>query len=220
MVDLPTAAGVTVIVRAASVPVIEIAESGTTAGFEDVAATVNWSAVIPGAASPTVIPRVSLAESPSAAGRPACEVVMVGLITGGVMPPPLPITVPGANATPRAASFAGRVAMTVAVPVNVPPTPEVSVIFSSTPDVPAEPALVANTVTVPLLSSAVSPATFGTDTEPSAVQVPAISPYFTTRPLVKSASYRVSGAVPLPRVSSEYPYGSPGAGANGRLVTG
>ena len=78
-------------VRFAPVPLIDRPESGATAWSEDVAVTVNWSGVTPAAASETVNPSAGLPVSPSAAGSPAAAVVTVGSITGGLIPPPVPM---------------------------------------------------------------------------------------------------------------------------------
>jgi hypothetical protein len=71
---------------------------------------------------------VGFVGSSCAAGRPLYSVEMLGAGLVGEVPPPEPITVPGAKATPRKASSAPAVAMTEGEPESVPPIPEASVI--------------------------------------------------------------------------------------------
>jgi hypothetical protein len=92
--------------------------------------------------SPTVTGSVGFVGSPSAAGRPVRAAVTVGTVPAG-FPPPEPIAVPGANATPRKASFADARARTDAAPERSPPMPLVSVIPYRVPAVPSSPLLVA-----------------------------------------------------------------------------
>lgn len=138
IVEWPTTLpGVTVSVRWAPSPLTLKPLLGATFVLEEPTVTVSSPAAYSG--SDTVMPSAGLVGSSIAAGRLLSAKEISGAGGGGV--PPEPKTVPGVNATPRNASLAGAVAISVAVPDRVPSTPLVSVILYSAPPSPEDPPL-------------------------------------------------------------------------------